>query len=337
MDYEIIKYRPEFRDQVLTLQSHLWGADPEVNAAYLAWKHEDNPYVDSPLIYLALSGTDVVGMRAFFGARWEAGAPGQIFTGVCGGDMVVAPEHRKRGLFRLINAAAMDDLAETDHEYVLNFSAAPITFHASLRTGWQTAGPYRMVRRLAREPSAELRMRVRQAAGYLSAAETPRPRDMADLIDRLPRDGRLRHVRDEAYLSWRYRNPRSRYGFLFWDDGGLEGYMALQLRRGGAVLIVDWEGTRPRVRGDLLRAAIRRCYRGPLLIWSATLDADATRQLQTTGFRPMDESQGIKNYHPGVLVRATSDDKPAADWAVRGRRLLNLADWDLRMIYSDAF
>jgi hypothetical protein len=94
MEYEIQKYRPEFRDQVLALQTHLWGPDRKANSAYLSWKHAQNPYVEEPLIYLVLCEGTVVGMRAFFGARWQIGEPGQTFPGLCGGDMVVAPEHR---------------------------------------------------------------------------------------------------------------------------------------------------------------------------------------------------------------------------------------------------
>ena len=42
--YEIIKYRPEYRSQVLELQTHMWSPDMNINAAYLDWKYYDNPY-----------------------------------------------------------------------------------------------------------------------------------------------------------------------------------------------------------------------------------------------------------------------------------------------------
>ena len=70
-DYEIVGYRPEFREQILQLQQHLWGPDVDINSAYLKWKYEENPYLDTTLIYLALCKEKVVGMRGFYGAKWE--------------------------------------------------------------------------------------------------------------------------------------------------------------------------------------------------------------------------------------------------------------------------
>jgi hypothetical protein len=74
-DYTIVSYRPEYKAQIVEVQKHLWGSHPELNAAYLDWKHLRNPYVSEPLIYLAKHEERVVGMRSFVGARWEFGSP----------------------------------------------------------------------------------------------------------------------------------------------------------------------------------------------------------------------------------------------------------------------
>ncbi|MEE8555494.1 MAG: GNAT family N-acetyltransferase, partial [bacterium] len=338
VEYEIVRYRPEFRTQVLELETHLWSSDVAVNSAYLKWKYEQNPYSDTPLIYVALAEGKVVGMRGMYGALWQIGESGQTLPGLCGADMVVAPEHRRRGLFTKINTVAMNDLARINHGYAFNFSAAPITFHASLRTGWRTVGPFRTVGRPAGEPTTHDRERSREADRHVSAAqEAPRPEALADLVERIGTDGRMRHVRDQGYFAWRFRNPLNAYRFLFWEDARLEGYMVLQKRRhtrGGAIRILDWEATHPQVHEDLLYAAIDRCRSTALLIWSATLGERTARLLQTAGFRRVNETQGVKDYRPGVLVRAVRDEMLDADWAVAGRRLLDMANWDLRGIYS---
>lgn len=341
VEYEILRYRPEFRTQVLELQTHLWSPDVAVNSAYLKWKYEQNPYVDTPLIYVALSEGKVIGMRGMYGALWQIGEPCQTLLGLCGGDMVVAPEHRRRGLFTKINTVAMNDLARINHGYAFNFSAAPITFHASLRTGWRTVGPFHTVGRPPGEPTTHDRERSREADRHVSTAQgAPRPEAMAELVERIGTDGRMRHVRDQQYFAWRFRNPLNAYRFLFWEDGGLEGYMVLQKRRhtrGGEIRILDWEAIHPQVREDLLYAAIDRCPSTPLLIWTATLHERAARLLQTAGFRRVNETQGVRHYHPGLLVRAVRDEMQEADWVVAGRRLLDMANWDLRMIYCDGY
>ena len=51
----------------------------------------------------------------------------------------------------------------------------------------------------------------------------------------------------------------------------------------------------------------------------------------------MNETQGVRHHRSGLLVRAVRDEMQEADWVVAGRRLLDMANWDLRMIYSDGF
>jgi hypothetical protein len=57
MEYEIVKYCPEFKQQVLKLQTHLWSPDVTVNSAYLEWKYERNPYMKTPFIHLVGKGS----------------------------------------------------------------------------------------------------------------------------------------------------------------------------------------------------------------------------------------------------------------------------------------
>jgi hypothetical protein len=100
MDYRIVRYESRYRDGILRLQTHLWGPDLTVNSNYLTWKYEENPYLDVPLIHLALHDDRVVGMRGLWGARWEIGLTGKQIVLPCAGDTTIAPKHRKRGLLR---------------------------------------------------------------------------------------------------------------------------------------------------------------------------------------------------------------------------------------------
>ena len=77
MSYRFTRYQPKYREEIVRLQTVLWGPDLVLNTAYLTWKYEQNPYLDEPLIYLALQNERVVGMRWLFGAQWEIGPSGQ--------------------------------------------------------------------------------------------------------------------------------------------------------------------------------------------------------------------------------------------------------------------
>lgn len=184
------------------------------------------------------------------------------------------------------------------------------------------------------------------AGKYVSIEHTPRPDAMAELVERTGDDKRIRHVRDQQYFAWRFQSPLSVYRFLFWEDTRMEGYLVLRTsvyaNRVG-VSIVDWEATNALVQADLLHAAIHLANCENLTIWSATLPDDAKTVLQKSGFNFLEETRSIGRayragaYSPTVLMRPVRDEMLKADWLLADRRLLELGNWDLRMIYSDSY
>lgn len=263
--YEIVRYEPGLKPQVIELQQHLWSPSAALNAAYLEWKYERNPYVDTPLIYLAMCHGRAVAMRGFFGTRWEGGIPAQQSTALYADDLAIDPEHRNRGLISKMMSAAFEDLAKRDYQFAVNLSPGPITLLSSLAGGWRSVGlmepmrrrPWRVAVRSARErvirrlplPSGELRTALRQwigskrrsladidvasarrsATGSASICfeDSPRCSAMAELVARTG-GVRVRHLRDTDYFRWRFQNPLRRYRFLYWANPNLEGYLVLQ-------------------------------------------------------------------------------------------------------------
>jgi hypothetical protein len=376
MKYEIVKYNPEFKSQVVKLQKHMWGRNIAVNTAYLEWKYERNPYMERPLIYLALNGNNVVGMRGVYGAKWQINRPSQTFIGPCGGDSVIAPEHRNRGLFAKIMEAAAADLAESNYTYVFNLSASLVTQITSLTTGWRSLNTLEIARfqklrtrgfyyasRLPLVSKYTNRLWARsvakrppfycldtkmghEARGHIYVEQASRPHDMAELVKKLGNDGRIQHVRDEAYFAWRFQNPRSDYRFLFSGYPELEGYLVLQRRahRRHRVNIVDWEATNSRLRHDLLQTAMEWGEFDDVTTWTATLPSEVKTLLRNAGFNILDKSESVggtynaDGHRRTVLVKAVRQDmQKDTDWVIGNRQLLDLDNWDLRMIYSDAY
>jgi GNAT superfamily N-acetyltransferase len=367
VSYQIVRYTPEHKAGVLELQTHLWSPDLATNAAYFAWKYERNPYLDAPFIHLALHGAQVVGMRGMYGARWHIGLPSEELVGPCGADFVVAPDHRGHGLASGIVTAAADDLGQGRFAYAFSLSAGTVTQLALLTAGWRSVGSVeRAVWRssdptrgdqLARangtetdqsSPFASLDSKSTGCGevGCVSLELAPRPDQMADLVERIGGDGRLRQVRDAQYFAWRYRNPLSEYRFLFWADARMEGYLVLQApsrRARRPVTIVDWEASSLGARTDLLRAALRWGQFDEVTIWTAGLPAGARMILREAGFGTVSPPGSVGHAHrerasrQTILVSAARRDLPAAEWAVAGRSLLDPATWDLRAIDSDNF
>ena len=361
---------------MIRLQRDLWCPDLAANSAYLAWKYEQNPYTDGPRSYLALDGDEVVGMRGLFGVRWEVGVQPAILPCIAAGDVVVARAHRRRGLFRRLTEAALEDLGGAGYRYAINTSARPVTFLGMRDMGWRVSAPVEIWRRdtlraraggplrravhrvpLARRyvgrgtlpflPATDSPFAALDAAGArprgaqpIAIERAPRPEAMTALIARIGHDGRLRHVRDGAYFAWRYRDPLRRYRFLFWDEGGVEGYLVLQAfgdTRRPEVSIVDWEATGAAAREGLLRAVLEAGRFDSIWIWTVGLPPDQKALLRACGFRPeMDGEAARHQGWPGLLLMPLAAPE-AEDLAAGERPLLDPASWDLRMIYSDRY
>ncbi len=386
--YDVVAYRPAFQSQIVALQAHSWGADldPAVCAAYLDWKYTRNPYADG-VIHVVLRGSEVVGMRGLYGARWLLSRPARQLVGLCAGDLVIAPDHRHRGLFQRLARAGLEEAARRGYPYVFSFNPSPTTSLGLTAMGWHVLGSpepmrwesrWRRLVRHVRDRAAWRRVRsvwqytrrlgvarkMRESVERLSAAgrrtrrppfegldrhgararsgdpilatSEPEPEVLAELVERIGHNGRIRHVRDSEYFRWRFRNPASRYRFLLWKERArLEGYLVLQssvLSDSRQINVVDWQASSGEVRAELLRAAVRSCRFEDLTIWSATLSEDARALLRDAGFRRIVEVSVPRR----ILVRSVQDELPGEQWVVGGRRLLDLADWDLRMVDSDA-
>jgi len=374
--YEIVRYRPAHKSQVARLQTHLWSSDPKLATQYLEWKYEENPYAKEPVIYLAFHDGELVGMRGFYHSRWELGSPRETYSILVADDAVIVPSHRNRRLTTVIMRAAFEDLARNGHEYVLNLSGSPVTVVSSLAMGWKSAGPLepisletginlaRRSRQLLkpilrshaqssllrspaeRDPFAQLdrisarHMSSHQKPSAVSIESEARPGAMAELVSRLGHDGRIRHVRDREFFAWRFRNPLSVYRFLYWGASQLDGYLVLKCQHSttpnpSVVRIVDLAGASAAIQSELLDVAIDRGRFRELFAWSATLSDETRNHLAARDFKAAELDLRAHGC-PCVLVKRISTQPDDSKWMLGNHRLTDLADWDMRMLYTMA-
>jgi GNAT superfamily N-acetyltransferase len=374
-NYEIIPYQPALKDEVVELRRHSYETEFAESGAYLEWKYERNPYIAEPIFHLARAGGKIIGMRGLYGTRWEFGDKRESTIIPCADDFAVVPEHRNTGIMTRLLQMTADDLWRRGYSYVMNSSGGPVTVFSSLVAGWKSVGAMEpVVRRSAVEAirhHARERLRrrrfiwrlVRRSDIIVAGSEGPfrrldrtgpvavpgtdasivveagpRPEQMAALIDRLPYDGRIRHVRDAAFFAWRYANPIRQHRFLFYQcDGRLEGYLALA-RYASARLpiltfhLVDWEGS-PQVKEALLRCAVRAGGFPELGAWTATLSAEDRAMLARAGFVPTELSARARGL-PCVLLKKLGPPAAPQTWKLGAENALDLSRWDMRLIYS---
>ena len=373
--HEIVRYDPSLKEEIARLQRHLWSRDIRLNTAYFEWKYEENPFIKGPLVQLALSGRRVIGMRGMFGSCWEIGSPARRVLVPCADDFVIDPAYRNLGVGAAIMRATVEDGGLRDYGYAFSLSAGPVTLAASLVAGWRAVDSMRPARRttaralLVRRVAARLKKapllwryadslvrahhrgmggafrildgRARQT-GLSSAGvrveAAPRADAMAELVAQLGHDGRLRHIRDETYLRWRYRDPLHEYRVLVQGADRLEGYLVLQAHRTEperGIRIVDWEATTPEIRMGLLHAALEWGRFPDLIVWAATLPPEMVGPLAALGFVPTSPGSRLRGVAT-TMIRPLGRAPAGTDPVLEGRRLLDLASWDMRMIYSMA-
>ena len=343
-EYRIVRYTPDHRHAVAEFQTALWSRNPSRNLRYLEWKYEHNPYANEGRIYLAFYNDLLVGMRGFYGSRWEGGVPARQLPVLVADDLLVGEHHRDRGLVTQIMQAAFEDLRDSGARFVLNLSGGPLTVLNSLAMGWKSIGMARpMNRRSVRFVPTRLRRLFRKERPLFTRfdragiGETqPRPDAMARLIQRIGHDGRLRHVRDRSYFDWRFLNPFREYRFLYAGDGELDGYLVLKReKRAQDVSIVDLEAINGHVRARLLKAAVTAGAFRDLAIWTSTADPQFVEQLEALKFERPDSVRAALGQP--FLIRMIDPNPPGAEWRLEdGRQLLEPGNWDIRMLYSMA-
>lgn len=375
-EYEVIRCRPEHKAMVADLQKELLSSDDRLNTRYLEWKYEKTPDRRDAFIYLACHQGKPVGMRGFHEAMLEAGTPTQAFPVLIAGDALISAPHRNRGLVARIMRLAEKDLAQSGYPYFVSVGGANrVNMLGLLTLGWRSAGQVQPVGRVTTRARAGhglsrvlARQRVlwkfnwtrllasadqhhpfrnldaanagsgREVAPAITLERSPRVDAMAELIERLGHDGRIRYRRDREYLDWRFRDPTKEYRFLYWEESRLEGYLVLSRLvsdLGGwyRVYIADLEATDIKIRSALLSAAMSYGRFPELVTWTASLADAEVRLLDHHGFVPVDHVDTSRGC-PSILVRLLGNDLPREKWEIASHDLLDIRNWDIRVLYS---
>jgi acyl carrier protein len=368
--YRIVRYEPARRDDAARLLCGLWSPDPQLNAAVLRWKYEDNPFAGEALIYLALHGDRAVAMRAFCRSAWEGDASAAAHTPYVADDFVVEEEHRNHGLFNLFTEAALADLRARGEPLFLSLSALRVTRLQLLASGSRSVGALPTIAlrpawlraldavadQIAKAPLLWRLVEGWMAGGRaersfrrLDALRAPIERDglqieitveppaepLAALVARVEHNGRLRHRRDERFFSWRYRHPLHAYRVLIARrDERVVGYLVLQ--RGLSAFAnprrINIVDWACEQPAVLTRLVQAARDAGRIVDLVTWSNANDAAVFEGLGFRPADAHQASRGL-PCVLVR-TIDGATTHEPQLAGKLVLDLANWDLRMAYT---
>lgn len=186
------------------------------------WKHRVNPFGES--IGTVARGPDgLAGMRPFMRWSWRDG-DGE-HPAVRAVDTATHPDWRRRGIFRELTEAALEEAEERGVRFVFN-TPNDRSLPGYLKMGWRRVGripvrvrPFRPLRSAVRL----VRSRLRSGAPAVGsppagAGEVLDSTDLGTLLASWHPEARLHTPRTREYLLWRYGSvPDLAYG------AGLEG------------------------------------------------------------------------------------------------------------------
>ncbi|MBV6416779.1 MAG: hypothetical protein CMLOHMNK_01394 [Steroidobacteraceae bacterium] len=365
-------YEHRHRAAIARLQRRLWSTDVALNERFFDWRYGAGAPSRPSLVFLVLDGDEPVAMRALHDSRWCAGPDGIEMSIYLVDDLVVASEFEGRGLFTLLDRAVRGELETRGIDFFLGLSAMRATQHLSLKHGALAVGPAKPLGRLPtavraldalRSAAARLPWVWRLAAGTLgrerasgffarldaampardpasgvqvSVARALPAAAIAEFAAKLPHDGRIRRLRDAAYIAWRFRNPLHEYRCIVAErDGRLAGFLIVErplsdLANRRRAHIVDWEVDTPAVREVLLRFALEAGRPSELVTWAGSAPADGRIALSACGFRPIDAEQTARGL-PSILVWPVVQPPDRGRLRLGTRSLLDSANWDLRL------
>ena len=350
-DAVVRQARPSDWPALAELRATVFGGTPDVNHRYLDWKYRRNPFVDDPLMEVALHLNRPVGMRGWFTTPWHM--PGQQSPELLASaaEMSIHPEHRNRGLYPALDTASVERAAAAGYPFVASASATPANYVESvMRLQWRRVGAYGSVIRAgapaaAPSRSTQLARRVARRAARIRGGggllwrpmrselgdatwwSHPDPGQLADIAaGNLERPNVLSPVRNEMYYRWRLANPLKLYAAITLGDPGNGGFVVLQTGTGSSMNLVDWAGPDD-VMAELVGVMTRVLNRVPMRTWTATLREPLAAALAEHGF-----SEDVEERRRGLLV------KPAAEaLEEQAVPVTDMASWGLRPIISDRY
>ncbi|MEQ9619074.1 MAG: GNAT family N-acetyltransferase [Deltaproteobacteria bacterium] len=371
MNYEFIRYDGSYDEKIYDFQKQHWSIDSDLNKSYFRWKYFENPFSESPKIYLVLSEGKLIAFRGMYDTEWQIGGSSDNFKALCASDLVIHPEYRNKGIYQELMRFVLRDLNERGYRYLLNFSANTVNYIGSLAMGWKSIGkitvleknlnkrrsfPAKVAGSLLRKAGIsefisrrakpgirtieDIHKNTKALPHHILLDKNPKPEEMASLVSKLEPRKKITLIRKPDYFRWRYRNPFSGFLFLYWQEKELKGYLVAQTRlhresHDRKFNIVEIEAINSSIKIELIKCLASILDLGRLSIWANMLEQSSLKALKSDGFEEERPRRSVADHLSTLLVINTERENDKVEF--RDLNLANMKNWDLKMIYSDNY
>jgi hypothetical protein len=213
-----------------------WADD---DAAFLTWKHLENPYGVSPM-WLALDGDRVAGFRTFL--RWEFLFPGgQVIKAARAVDTATDPDYQGRGIFTRLTLGGIEALPADGVKFIFN-TPNDQSLPGYLKMGWTQLGrlpavvmptSFRFFTVMHTARTSAGRWPIPTTLGDPAADAFTDREGLADILASFPVNTRIITRRTPESFAWRYGFEPLGYRVLTRKTRLTDGFAVFRRRRRG--------------------------------------------------------------------------------------------------------
>jgi len=331
-----------------SIESHKWEN-------YFTWKFLKNPYIQTPIVFLAFDNERIVGFRGIFVQKFVCNST-EILVG-SGAEARVATTHQGRGIYRKLIELCDDCCEKNNILYQLILSSNLKSTPILIKLGWH---PVRVKRELVRisvrsfiptnRNTGENRniykyrnIIIKEYSGdRLLSDETVD--ELVESSRRNRRSDKIQSMRDEIFYKYKLSNPLSDFiVYSINQDNNLSGHIILKRLTSKKVLNINISVLKimdfrllPNIWNDAIKIFLKViCMRSTMLrnsiisIPLLTMDKTLENIFKNHGFIKENKLTDLLTGRRSLpfLVKPAANNE--AVWYIENKNIKNYTNWDL--------
>lgn len=341
----IESYTPIQKDNLIQFLHYKWRSlSYEERKSIFEWRYENNPYLETPFIYLAIDGNgNIVGFRSFVIQKFKINRNHELVC--CPADVVVHPNYRGKGLFRRLNEYALNELEKSDIKVILSLSSNKLSSPGNKKLGWRNAGiklyyyylsPLVYIGKMLDKNktksntvipfSDDIKLEITNNLYFEELVKYNENKDY----------NRITNIRDKQYYEWIYRKPKMNAVFVYCRKGYLLlGYLIYEIRNRNQAYILEYGYNKLDVFKKMIRYSVKHLKIPILRLYAYSMNDDEKNSARKSGFilESMFVNNLLKKKKMPVLVRPTKYKYEESDFYIHGFDIRDENNW--KLFYAD--
>ena len=343
-DYTFTPYTQNDIEEIVALESHLWGDDLEANKRKFIWKHRQNPFLRQDVGVVARCGEHLVGFRGFTVTDWQVrDVPISVLSP---SDVVVHPDHRRKGLFAQMNLMAMQWYCD-DYRLFVNLSSNRYSTPGYIKLGWKPIAYKTFLKHIRFSRLLKNRFSGKESASFtlgrfedIEVIDRFRADKMSELcVSSVQFSDTIHVIKNESFFNWKLTGPhRQCVAYYHYNRSDMDAYVILTFKDGKA-LVYDFD-EKENSQGVAKIITFILGENDFLVLYF--VDVSLSKRLRTFlgknhfyGYRMIDKIRLGESYGLPFLIRPVKETYGEDDWYIEGVDTRDVAHWTIRPICSD--